>query len=520
MADITRGVRAFTFGTAVSRVLGLARESVFAFLYGAGRSTDAFNAAFRILDLLRDLFAESTLSASIVPILTSQRQKGKSEQNRLASNVFNALLLCVGLITLLGIIFAPVLSQVIAFGFKSIPGKTELTSRLTALIFPFLLFIALAAWAMSYLNTENEFLIPSLAPAAFNLFSIITAVVLYAYLIRRGTDPIFGMAIGVLVGGLLQFVIQIPSLLKNGFRYVGYLNFKDPEFRKIIMLFLPIAIGLAGSRINVAADVIMVSFLAERSMTWLHYAFRIMHLPLGLFGIAVGTVALPTLSRYVADKNLTDFRKTLFDSLKLVFFLTVSSTVLIIFLSHPITKIIYERGKFNGFDTSMTVQALIMYLLGVPFASGLRNLASAYYAFRDSKTPMYASLLSICANIILNYILMHLMGFKGIALATSIAALINCSILIYRLPQKIGSFDLTLLLKYFMMLVICSCFGGLCGFIVNKVGLSLIPAPHSFITQIAVLILSGGLSLVMFCIACVVLGVSEVKDYVKKLTRR
>jgi len=518
MADITKGVRAFTFGTAISRVLGLIRESVRAFLYGAGRATDAYLAAFRILDLLRDLFAESTLSAAIVPILTVQKQKGKAEQNKLASNIFNILFIFVGLVTLLGILLSPILSRIIAFGFHKIPGKLELTSQLTAIMFPFLLFIGLAAWAMSYLNTENEFLIPSLAPAAFNFFSIATTIVLFTFLSTHGFNPIFALAIGTLVGGLMQFLIQLPTLFKKGFRYSFYIDLKDPEFKKVLMLFIPVAIGLAGSRINVAIDVIMVSFLQERSMTWLDYAFRIMHLPLGLFGIAVGTVALPALSRYVAEQNLPDLRETLFDSLKLVFFLTVSSAILMMFLSHPITKIIYERGKFTSFDTAMTMQALILYLIGVPFSSGLRNVASAFYAFRDSKTPMWASFISIGLNIVLNYTLMQIMGFRGICLATSISAFANISILFYKLPGKIGYFDMKPLLKYFAMLVIASGIGGLCGWLANLTMISVYRGSLS--VQIVFLLISGAIALVMFYLACNMLGVREAKDYVKRLIRR
>ena len=217
MPDITRGIRAFTIGTAISRVLGLIRESVFAYLFGAGMSTDAFNAAFRIPNLFRDLFAETALSAAFIPVLTSAREKGKDKQNLLASNVFNIMFIIVGIIVVLGIVFAPFIVKIVAFGFGTIPNKLELTAVLTSIIFPFLLFIAFAAWAMGYLNTEQEFFIPSLAPAFFNVFSIATPVILFAYLVNRGIEPIFGMAIGVTLGGLMQFAIQVPRLYKKGF---------------------------------------------------------------------------------------------------------------------------------------------------------------------------------------------------------------------------------------------------------------------------------------------------------------
>ena len=282
MTDIARGVRSFTIGTAISRVMGLARESVFAFLFGAGRSTDAFNAAFRIPNLLRDLFAETSLSAAFVPVLTEQKGKGKDAENLIASNIFNTLLLVVGVVSVAGIFLSPFLARIIAPGFGSTPEKLVLTGRLTAIVFPFLLFVALAAWAMSYLNTEGVFFAPSLAPAFFNVFSIAMPLALFAYYTHRGGDPIFGAAIGVTVGGLMQFAVQGPSLLKKGFKYRPYLNFRDPAFKKVMVLFVPVAIGLAGSRIIVFVNTVLVSFLEERSLTWLNYAFRVMPLPLGL----------------------------------------------------------------------------------------------------------------------------------------------------------------------------------------------------------------------------------------------
>ncbi|MEO0156779.1 MAG: lipid II flippase MurJ, partial [candidate division WOR-3 bacterium] len=250
MADITKGVRSFTLGTAISRVTGLFREMVFAFLYGASTSTDAFQASFRLLDLLRDLFAETTLSSAMIPILTEEKNKGKQNQNLLASNIFNLLFIVVGIITVLCIIFAPYLVRIIAFGFGNIPGKFDLTAKLAQIIIPFLLFVAFSAWAMSYLNTENKFFIPSVASAWFNIFSIVVPIILYNYLINKGIDPIFGMAYGVLAGGLIQFGSQIPALIKNGFRYHLFLKLSDPALKKVIFLFIPVALGLASSRIN------------------------------------------------------------------------------------------------------------------------------------------------------------------------------------------------------------------------------------------------------------------------------
>jgi putative peptidoglycan lipid II flippase len=517
MADIARGVRSFTIGTAISRVMGLARESVFAYLFGAGRSTDAFNAAFRIPNLLRDLFAETSLSAAFVPVLTEQKGKGKDAENLIASNIFNTLLLVVGIVSVIGIFFSPFLAKIIAPGFGRIPEKLALTSHLTAIMFPFLLFVALAAWAMSYLNTEDVFFTPSLAPAFFNVFSIAMPLAMFAYYTHRGGDPIYGAAIGVTVGGLMQFAVQGPSLFRKSFKYKFYINFRDPAFRKVMALFVPVAIGLSASRINVFVNTVLVSFLEERSLTWLNYAYRIMHLPLGLFGIAVGAVALPTLSRFVTEGNLNEIRKTLDDSLKMVFFLTIPTSIIIAFLSVPITSIIYQHGRFTAHDTSATAQALILYIIGIPFMSGLRNVAVVFYAYKDAKTPMLASFASVGINLILNITLMWVMGFRAFPLSTTISALVNIAILFTFLPKKIGRFEMMPIIRYFLALTLTSVMGGLAGlflngFLMQKIGASLWGIVLS-------LIFCGAAGFVIFYIACLALNIKEAKEYLGRFTR-
>jgi putative peptidoglycan lipid II flippase len=518
MADITKGVRAFTIGTAISRVFGLIRESVFAYLYGAGRSTDAFVAAFRIPNLLRDLFAETALSAAFVPVLTAEKQKGRDQQNLLASNIFNILLITVGVIVTVGIIFAPYLVKIIAFGFGNIPDKQALTTSLAVIMFPFLLFVALAAWAMGYLNTEREFFTPSVAPALLNIVSIAIPLLSYSYFVSRGSDPIYAMAYGILIGGLMQFLIQVPILFARGFHYKLYINFRDPALRKILVLFVPVALGLAASRINVAVDTFLISFLEERSMTWLNYAFRVMHLPLGLFGVAVGTVALPTISQYVAEKKFAAARATLFDSLHLVFFLTVTTSVIIAILAHPIARLIYERGQFTPFDTRATTQALILYIIGVPFIAGIRNVAAVFYAHHDARTPMYASFIAVTLHIILSLGLMRIIGFRAFPLATTVSSFVNLAILMHKLPDKIGEYQVSPLVDYFIRLLIASIVGGFVGILLNRILTSIIGI--SFLNQVLNLALSGSAAMAVCYVTCLLMGVTEAKDYIKRLFRR
>lgn len=518
MEDISRGVRSFTLGTAVSRVMGLVRESVFAHLFGVGAATDAFNVAFRIPNLLRDLFAETALSSAFVPVLTAEKAKGKEAQNRLASNIFNVLFAATGLVSLAGLLLSPVLARTIAFGFGGIPGKLDLTARLTAVLFPFLLFVSLGAWAMSYLNTEKSFFIPSLAPAFFNLFSILVPVAAFGWYTARGKNPIFGMAVGVLIGGLMQFLVQVPAVLRKGFHYSFFLSLRDPQFRSVMALFVPVAIGLAGTRINVLVNTILVTPLAQGSVSWLNYAFRVMHLPLGLFGIAVGTVALPALSKLVLDGDKDGLRSTLTDSLKMVLFLTVPASAVIAFLSSPITRVIYERGQFTAADTAATAGALVLYTLGIPFMAALRNVAAVFYAHHDARTPMYASFASIGLNIALNATLMWVIGFMAFPLSTTVAAAVNIGILLLLLPKKMGRIDYGPLGKFFLGLSASAAAGGAAGRFAFALWAGRLGT--GFWPSAAGLAVCGALALAVFYAGARLLGLAEVRDYLRRFLRK
>ncbi|HOW85731.1 MAG TPA: murein biosynthesis integral membrane protein MurJ [Candidatus Aminicenantes bacterium] len=518
MEDISRGVRSFAIGTAFSRVLGLVRETVIAGLFGAGFAVDAYNVAFRIPNLLRDLFAETALSAAFVPVLTAEKAKSREAQNRLASNVFNVLFVVAGGVSLAGLLLAPVLAKVIAFGFHKVPGKIDLTTQLTAILFPFLLFISLAAWAMSYLNTEKSFFVPSLAPAVFNLFSILFPLLTYGWYTARGKNPIFGLTVGVLVGGLMQFLVQAPSLWRRGFRWSPVLSFRDPEFRKVMALFIPVAIGLAGTRINVLVNTILVTPLAQGSVSWLNYAFRIMHLPLGLFGIAVGTVALPSLSRLVLEDNVAAVKSTLTDSLKMVLFLTVPTSALICGLAVPLTRAIYERGRFSAADTLATAAALVLYAVGIPFASALRNVAAVFYAYKDARTPMYASFASIGLNLVLNISLMWVIGYLAFPLSTTLAAALNVGLLYALLPRKIGGLESRPLAAYAAKLALASAAGGGAAWIVN--GLVVGRLGVSFPASVASVAAGGALGLAVFFGVSRLLGVAETRDFLRRFLRK
>jgi len=517
MADIAKGVRSFTIGTGLSRILGLIREQVFAYLFGVGISSDAFNAAFRIPNLFRDLFAENALSNAFVPVLTGAKAEGKEKENRFASNILNTLLLVVGSITVLGMIFAPALAKFVGLGFQDIPGKSELTARLTVILFPFLLFVVLAAWAMSYLNTENEFFIPAFAPAFFNVFSIAVPVALFGYFTARGQNPIIGMALGVTIGGFVQFIVQIPRLLKRGFVYRRFIDFRDAAFRRAMKLFLPVAIGLSASRINVLVNTILISSIPG-GISWLNYAYRIFFLPLGMLGVSVGQVALPTFSRFVHEKRSDELRRTLSDSLRMVLFLTIPVSALIAVLARPIVFVIYEHGKFRASDTMATAAMLVLYIAGVPFVSALRNIASVFYAHHDARWPMISSFVSVASNIVLILTLKPLFHHLAFPLAASIASVVNIAILLALLPKKIGSFPLGPLVRFGGRLVLASAAGAGAAFGLTAAIAGL--AGTSFFITLGAVVFSGLAGIGIFYAACRLLRITEARDFVRRFLRR
>jgi putative peptidoglycan lipid II flippase len=445
----TRRTFSFTIGTLISRIFGLVRESIFAYLFGAGFATDAFQVAFRIPNLLRDLFAESALSAAFVPTFVDNlARKDRKEVWRFASCVFNTLFIVVGLLTVLGIIFAPQVVKVIAYGFKEAPTTKFLTITLSRIMFPFLLFVSWASWAMGILNALGEFFLPALAPAFFNLLSIIVPIISYRYFEVRGVHPILGMAHGVSIGALFQFLIQMPRLYKQGFRYSFYLNFKDPDLKKVLGLWIPTILGFASYQINFAVNTFLVTFLEEKSITYLNYAYRIMHLPAGLFGVAVGSVAIAEFSKRTAQNMIDELKGSLTHAFRLISVLTIPVSVLLGVLAIPISRLIYERGKFTPSDTLATAQALMLYAPGIFAQAGVRSLAAGFYSLKDTKTPALIGLIVVVVNFIINRHLMGIIGFRTFPLTTSLTAFLNLGLLYFLLRRKIGGLEGKLILKF------------------------------------------------------------------------
>lgn len=456
-ASVAKSAGIISLAVMASRVLGLVREVIFNSLFGASASyaPDAFLMAFRIPNLLRDLFAEGALSSAFVTVFSDyQVTKGEKEAFRLSNLVLNALLLILGVLVLLGIIFAPEIVNIFASHYKAVPGKFELTVRMTRLMMPFILLVAMAAQAMGLLNSRNRFGIPALSSSFFNVGSIIGGVILailmsggsFAHpiksVIAQPIDGIIGMAYGVLIGGFLQLMIQVPSLHRAGYRYRPILSFRDEGVKRIFGLMAPAVIGAAAVQVNVLINSnFATSIPGNGAVAWLNSAFRLMQFPLGMFGVAIATATLPSISKNAALKELDSFRSTLASSMRLVFLLTIPSAVGLIVLGKPIIALIYERGAFHGNDTSHTAAALAFYAVGLAGYSAIKVLAPAFYALNDARTPMKISLLSIGVNFLMNWSLVGIMQERGLALSTSVVALLNFVLLYWLMQRRINGME-------------------------------------------------------------------------------
>ena len=436
---LARAAGIVSLATLASRLLGLIREQIFAAFFGAGLAVDAFQVAFRIPNLLRDLFAEGAMSAAFVPTLTRvQETEGREAAMRLANLVMNFLVVTVSAICILGIVFADHIVPLMAPGFGQVPGKLELTTQMTRIMTPFLLLVALAAAVMGVLNTRRVFFIPAIAPTMLNLALIASGFLIAPICPRFGLEPIVGMAFGVLLGGLGQLFIQVPALWGQGFRWRPEISFRDPGVLRIVTLMAPAAVGLAATQVNIFVNTFLASLLPQGSVSWLNYAYRLMQLPIGLFGVAIATVTLAEVSRHAARKEMPELKRTISFSLRFGLFLTLPATMILMALAHPIVALLYQHGRFGPDDSWQTAQALWGYAVGLSAFSAVRVLVPVYYSLGMTRIPVTISFVTIAINVVLNIMLMEPLQHRGLALATSISSVLNFVLLFEVLRRKIG----------------------------------------------------------------------------------
>ena len=430
-----------SLATSLSRLGGLAREQLFAALLGAGMTSDAFVVAFRIPNLLRDLLAEGALSTAFVPTFTQHLlREGKPAAHALANLVLTTLFVVTCLVVIVGWIFAAPIVQSIAPGFAATPGKIELTTTLTRILLPFLPMVALAAVLMGMSNAEQRFFVPALAPALFNVAAIAVALALLAG--DFGDHPtVLAWTGAVLLGGFLQMAVQIPSLVRHGWRYEPRFRprFDDPGLRRILRLMGPAVLGLSATQVNIFVNNILASQLVEGSASWLNYAFRLMQLPIGVFGVAVATVSLTSLSRHAAALDMNAFRATLADALRLIAFLTVPATAGLVALRQPIIELLYEHGRFSASDTAATAAVLSMYAVGLYAYAAVKVMAPAFYALQNARIPLAASACAVACNIAASLLLYRRLGAAGLALGTSVGAVVNLTILYTSFVRRRGT---------------------------------------------------------------------------------
>ncbi len=471
---------------------------------------DAFVAAFRIPNLLRDLFAEGALSAAYVPVFTERLKKdGTQRAFLITSSIFSILLVVLGIIVVLGVALAPYYIRYYVSGFDD-PARLELTIKLTRIMFPFILLVAFAAVSMGTLNALGRFGIPALAPAMFNVVMIMSALFASTYF----DPPIIALGIGAVVGGAGQFIIQLPQLLKTGYRFRFRLKFKDEPVRKILRLILPAAMGVAAWQVNVVVATVIASFLAVGSISSLYYALRLVHFPLGVFGVALAAVSLPEISAQVSSGDIKGAGATQRYSSRMVIFLLMPSAAYLLGAAEAIVSLVYQRGSFYWADTVDVAMALRAYAIGLVFFGLVRVTAQLFYAFKDTATPVKISFAAVGVNIILSLLLMEPLKFSGLALATSVAALVNFSLLYYHSGRKAPRPDRLGLARYAVKISAAAAISGLAAFGIVKFFQTAEGFGEFKIALAAVLLSAAGAGLI-YLVMCVIFRIDELKQIKK-----
>ncbi len=501
-----------------SRLTGVVRERVMASLFGASMAYDAFLLGFRIPNLTRDLFAEGALSSAFVPTFTEYlATKSKREAGELANLVATAILVVVGSFCLFGMLLSPYIVRLLAPGFLAVPGKFELAVTMTRIMFPFLLLVALAAQVMGILNACRTFFMPALSSTFFNLGSVGFGVLAgFVWGPALGISKLEGMAWGVVFGGALQLVVQIPLLRRHGFIFRPRFDWSHPGLRHVGALMAPAILGNAAVQVNVMVNTYFASQINDpiRGMdgptSWLGYAFRFLQLPLGLFGVAIGSATLPSITRSAVAGNMDEFRKTLSRSLGMVFLLTIPSSVGLIVLGRSMIGAIYQTGRFQLYDTQQTASALSCYAIGLAGYSALKVLTPAFYTLHDARTPMVVSLFSIVINFAVSYVMTTHTGFghSGLALSTSAVALFNFVVLFVILRNRIGGIHGRALFATFLKVLAASAAMGVAVYLSSGfIGLSLGVGARARIVD---LLLSVPLGVAVFYVLCRLFQVAEL----------
>lgn len=508
-----------------SRVLGLLRETVFSGLFGSSKWTDCYVLAFKVPNLLRDLFAEGALSQAFVTTFSKTlKSEGEASAWALANKVLTLAAIFMSLITLIGIGIAPWIVDFLTLAARRDiqPEEIAFTITLVRLMYPFILLVSLAALVMGMLNAKDVFVVPALSSCYFNLGSIIGGVALGWWIDPTwGAGSLVGFSIGVVIGGAAQLFSQFPSLWKVGYRYAIDFQWRDSRVRKVLNLMLPAVIAASVVQVNVMVNAMFAYGIAEGAASWLNYAFRLMQLPIGLFGVAVATVTLPAMARAAVGGIGDDFQPVLTSGLRMVAFLVLPSTIGIMLLAHPLVSVFFERGRFTVFDRQQTAIALQAYSVGLLFYAWLKVLQPAFYAIDKRWFPMMTAILALFVNLGFNYLFVFVLrlGHEFLALTSSITASLNFVLLYLAMNKLSGGLQSASFFKLLGKLALAGVgLAGICAFALHR----FLADPGSIVLPLRIAYLGATIAVAagVYFLICWILRVEEIRDAITLVRRR
>jgi putative peptidoglycan lipid II flippase len=511
-STIAKSAGIISFATLLSRILGFLRDIVIARLFGIYLYAQAFVIAFRIPNLFRDLVGEGAANAAFVPVFSEYSLRHTKEEFwELVNIVLSLLLVILMSITVLGVVLSPIIIRLIAPGFIASPEKLETTIRLTRIIFPYILLIALTAYAMGILNTLKHFTIPAFAPCLLNI-----SIIVFALIFGEG---ITGLALGVLVGGVLQLAIQVPLLYKKGFRLRFFRRFKHPAAKTIGILMLPRILSSCIYQLNNFVDSIFGSLawiVGEGGVAVLYFSYRLLQFPLGLFSNALSQAILPALSQEALEGTTDNLKRTLSWGLRTTFFAMLPASAGFMVLARPIVSILFGGGKFDLNSSQLTASALFFYSIGLSAYGAKKIVQSCFFSLKDTVTPAKIAFITLVMNIILNSVLMFPLKIGGVALATSISGIISFLMLLSALYKRLGGFNIKeIQVSFARMLLASLCMAGVC-FLVSSRSIALENILLSKVLHLLILIVSGVLSYIVFCF---LFKVKEIRELWKGLRK-
>lgn len=512
--EITRSAGVVGSLTFLSRIAGYARDVVIAYFFGASALTDAFWVAFRIPNLLRRLFAEGSLTISFIPVFTQYLEtKNKEEAKKIADAVFTILVFLLIIISIGGILLSPYIIKLFAAGFDK--NTFDLAVSLNRIMFPYILFISLTALSMGVLNSLRHFFAPAFSPVILNLCIIIAVFLIY----NSFNIPIYAAAVGVIVGGVLQLLFQLPFLNTRGFLFGFSKHFRHPAVKRIGFLIIPQLFGVAVYNLNILVNTQYASFMTQGTISYLYFAERLIEFPLGIIAVSIATVLLPSLSSYVSKKEFDKFRETYSFTLRLMFFILIPALVGLIVLRVPICNLLYQRGEFDYAATIFTSQALLGYAVGLWAVGGIRITAPAFYSMQDTRTPVIIAFVAFIVNAVFGYVLGFTFDLKhtGLAFASSISSIINFLLLFYLIERRVGNINTKSII---VLLLKITAISGVMGIVIWRVSKLTYWSESAFsIEKIGVLAASIVIAVVIYFSLAKILKIEE-SDFLIKMIRK